>query len=193
MSLMTLAYFLIFNLLIPTVHADEMPSETIDCIAAKFDINISHKSSPLGLFSRKLSVNKDKCIISIQHEKYKYLKNSWEVDVCRSPVHIKKMGRRTKVIKRDHNCRDKGKGSFCSHYACIKNKIQDDGLIFAKGEKEDLGSEHGKAYCTYLLLEHYLGGNTVFNSKDRHFEIYKTSAEQVVPVPKEKDSTTISF
>ena len=40
--------------------------------------------------------------------------------------------------------------------------IQDEGLIFADGARENLDADHGKVYCTFLLLSHYLNRGKSF-------------------------------
>ena len=36
-------------------------------------------------------------------------------------------------------------------------------LFFAKGEKEDLLSDHGKLYCAYTLINEYLGAGEILS------------------------------
>ena len=48
----------------------------------------------------------------------------------------------------------------------LKNAISDYGLIFAKGEKEDLLSDHGKVYCSFLLINFYFDEEKIFSFKD---------------------------
>ena len=44
--------------------------------------------------------------------------------------------------------------------------LQDEGLIFAKGSRENLESDHGKVYCAFLLLKKYFKSNEAFNRKE---------------------------
>ena len=136
-----------------------------NCINTNFDISISHPAYPLGLTHNVVRVKKDHCEILVSHEKLKFIKNNWLIDVCRIPIHIKKKGRSVDIVKRMVPCNKNSitKDNFCSEYFSIKQKIQDDGLIFAKGEKENLNAEHGKIYCAYTLLESYLAKGQVLS------------------------------
>ena len=71
----------------------------------------------------------------IHFEKLKYLKNKWIIDVCRGPVHIKHDKGSIEVIKRNQSCSANPKSEFCTTLSNIESIIQDDGLIFAEGEK----------------------------------------------------------
>ena len=84
------------------------------------------------------------------------------------------LGSSITVIKREGHCKDRKKkeNKFCKEYRSIKRKVQDDGLIFAKGEKENLNDEHGMAYCAYTLLEQYLNRGKVFGIY-RHYDKVK--------------------
>jgi len=46
--------------------------------------------------------------------------------------------------------------------------IADDGLIFAEGDRDNLSSQHGQTFCSYLLLKKYLNDSTVFS---RYIEV----------------------
>ena len=41
--------------------------------------------------------------------------------------------------------------------------IQDDGLIFAEGDRDNLSSDHGKTFCSYLLMKKYLNESVIFS------------------------------
>jgi hypothetical protein len=43
------------------------------------------------------------------------------------------------------------------------NLVQEDGLIYAPGERDDLSSDHGKTYCLYLLAKNYLDEGKIFS------------------------------
>lgn len=133
-----------------------------DCIQSNFTSEIIHKADIFGLLERKLVISKDGCQIDISHEKFKYLKKSWTIDICRGPVHLKKTLGSVDVIKRIEMC-DKSRDEFCKEYQTLKKIIQDDGLIFAQGEKENLSSDHGRVYCSFLVLNAYLNDGVVFN------------------------------
>ena len=147
------------------VFAASFTPDLQECLDLSVDLEVSHKAFPLGLTQKNLSIQKRYCEISIQHKWIKFFESSWIVDVCRTPVHIKKEWGGTQVIRRIQSCtkKDVQKEPFCSEYKSIKNKIQNDGLVFAKGEKEDLVTAHGKVYCIYILLEKYLADGDVLS------------------------------
>ncbi len=143
------------------------------CLDASYEASISHKGFPFGLTQNILGVSKEKCVITINHEKLKFIKDAWVVDVCRKPVHMKKGAGAVEVIKREGLCVEGAKSSYCGELDRLKSMIQDDGLIFAQGEKEDLSSDHGKVYCAFSLLQRYLGQGIVLS---RH-------AGSIIPEP----------
>lgn len=110
-----------------------------------------------------LTISKSKCIITVEHEKLKFLKNRWQIDVCREPVHIKYGVKGIEVLKKQGSCPNKNSADFCEAVDKIQAVIQDDGLIFAFGEKEDLKTDHGKVYCAYQLLGGYLNDNRIYS------------------------------
>ena len=158
--LMTTFFFMMLS-----SHASFKNFNKKNCINTNFDISISHPAYPLGLAENIIRVKKDNCEILVFHEKLKFIKNNWLIDVCRIPIHIKKRGRSIDIVKRTVPCNKNSitKNDFCSEYFSIRQKIQDDGLIFAKGEKENLNAEHGKIYCAYTLLESYLAKGHVLS------------------------------
>jgi len=135
-----------------------------ECLESSYDATVSHKAFPFGLSSEGLSIKKENCIIDITLQKFKFFKNSWKIDVWREPVHIKEDGASgPEVLKKNGLCDKQRSNEFCSAWKKIQTAVQDDGLIFANGEKEDLGSEHGKVYCSYLLLKKYLDDEKIFS------------------------------
>ncbi len=134
-----------------------------ECFDKNYKISITHKSAPFGLLSKTIAVEKNKCAISVSHNSLKYKNISWKIDVCRKPIHIKETTGSISVIRKIGAC-STVKNKFCSEYLTLKKVIEDDGLIFAEGDKSDLNSDHGKMYCTYLLLNKYLDESLVFNS-----------------------------
>lgn len=133
------------------------------CLTDEYQVDVTHKGQPFGLLPVVLKVEKKGCIISVYHQRLKYLKENWVVDVCREPVHIKKGVGAVEVIKKETNCKKGNNTSFCQEQNKIFQTIQDDGLIFAEGEKENLKTTHGKTYCAYLLVKRYLEDSIVFN------------------------------
>ena len=63
--------------------------------------------------------------------------------------------------------------------------IQDDGLIFAQGDRDSLDSDHGKTYCTYLLLKKYLNESQAFSRYSDVPDIFieKVQKPQAEPSP----------
>jgi hypothetical protein len=147
-----------------------------ECLNVSFRLGLSSDGSMLSMLERKLNIEKRKCVINIKYKKI--LESNFEVDVCRSPVHIKKKESTVEVLKKDKVCDENNKelslkerienyfnknnSGFCDTYKEIKKIIQNDGLIFAKGEKENITSDHGKITCVYRILNGYLRGNRVY-------------------------------
>ena len=139
-----------------------------ECLNAQFQTEVKHKIGPFGLLEITLKVSKSNCKIQIEHKKF-YAQN-YEIDVCRTPIHIKKGTGGVDVIKRV-DCTDKKNTSdFCDQLQMLENILQDDGLIFADGEKEILTSANGQIYCAFSLIQKYLRDGDVlsrFEEKDR--------------------------
>jgi len=85
------------------------------------------------------------------------------IDVCREPVHIKYGNQLQNVVKRNSAVCSEDKTDFCQEYAELKLVLEDKGLIYGEGQREDLASDHGKIYCSYLLLNQYLKNGVVFS------------------------------
>ncbi|MCO4793881.1 MAG: hypothetical protein KC493_09220 [Bacteriovoracaceae bacterium] len=137
--------------------------DEMECLNSNFSTTVSHKGAPFGLAKNVLKVEKENCVITIDHQKLKFMKKKFLIDVCRAPVHIKSGAGAVEVLKRESDCGKKSKGEYCKALKNIENMIQDDGLIFAKGEKENLNTDHGRIYCTYLLVKSYLGVGKVLS------------------------------
>lgn len=159
---MQLFKFSLLFLLFPLLASATVYSEA-ECLDASYETMISHKGFPFGLVENKLSVTKERCVVTIDHEKLKFIKDKWVIDVCREPVHMKKGAGAVEVIKREGLCVEGGKSEYCGEYDRLKALIQDDGLIFAEGEKENLDADHGKVYCAFTLLQRYLGQGIVLS------------------------------
>ena len=142
------------------------------CLDAGFATKVAHKAFPLGLTETILEIEKKDCHLIVRHEKLKYLKKQWDVDVCRGPIHIKYGATSVEVIKRQGVCKNLD-SDFCKMADELFRVLQDDGLIFAPGEKEDLGSAHGRVNCSYLLLKAYLEGANVFTRQEQYEGVLK--------------------
>jgi hypothetical protein len=136
------------------------------CLDSQYKMKMTHPGPLFGLLTHSFIVDKKNCIIHITHRKY--LPKEWIIDVCREPVHIKATSATgVDVAKKENECinQDKTKNTsdFCSQYFDLLEVMQDDGLIFAEGDRDNLNSDHGKTYCSYLLLRKYLGESVVFS------------------------------
>jgi hypothetical protein len=154
--------FSVLVLLIPLFASARVYTEA-ECLDANYEASIVHKGFPFGLTDIKLGIAKDRCVITVSHEKLKFVKSEWVIDVCREPVHMKKGAGAVEVIKREGICAQGAADSYCAEVVRLKNLIQDDGLIFAEGEKENLDSDHGKVYCAFILLQRYLDQGITFS------------------------------
>ncbi len=163
------------------------------CLQSQFEVEVIHKGQPLGLLPVVLRIKKKGCLIDIYHEHFKFLKNNWSIDVCREPVHIKKGVGAVQVLKKTGACNGKSDGAFCSDRTALFQKIQDDGLIFAEGQKETLDTDHGKTYCAYLLAKKYLDDSLVFNRGEDYSGVLQGSSpmkkEVEVEIKKEMPTT----
>lgn len=157
--------------------SDELKMWSInECLNSKFIVDLSTKESFLGLVKHRLTIKKSNCLIKVSIKSI--FKNSFDVDVCRKPIHIKQRSRNVVVLKKKNKCSEEIKKtsmkqriinymsgadkSFCESNIKIKNVIQDEGLIFARGEKENIQTDHGKINCVYTLLKGYLDKEKIY-------------------------------
>ncbi len=161
------------------------------CLKLEFSEQVAHKVKPFGLLKNKLEVIKNKCVITIKSTKYKYLKKQWIVDVCREPIHIKFGTDAVDVFKRQDGCLEGTKRAYCSKMKKLLHLIEDDGLIFAKGEREDLATPHGHIYCAFLLLNAYLDNGSVFSRYHQSPEyVGVPQKSESLPITKQQDKKT---
>ncbi len=153
-----------------------------ECINSSFNEEIKHKGQFFGLIKHELKVKKDNCIIDINFEKI--TNKNWVVDICREPIHIKKKGSGIDIFKRQSACELDPKQSYCYEEKELFSVIQDDGLIFAEGERDSIQTQHGKIYCSFLLLKHYLKRGLVL-SRNNEINLY----EGIVDSQKNCDTT----
>lgn len=136
------------------------------CVDSSFNMRMVQKGPLFGLIKQEFIIEKNTCLVHMTHKKY--FPKEWFIDVCREPVHIKVTSatgmdvakKASECVKKD-NSRDTS--NFCSQYFDMMDVLQDDGLIFAEGDRDDLNSDHGKTYCTYLLLKKYLNESVIFS------------------------------
>ncbi len=165
------------------------------CLDASNEISISHKVKPFGLLERSVSITKERCIIDVSSVSYKFMKSAWQIDVCRSPIHIKKTDGGVEVVKKEGSCQVSPSSEFCTEGKKLLQVIQDDGLIFASGEKSNLSDDHGKVNCVYLLLSQYMNDGRIFGDQasfgetTKNFETTQavSTPTAVAPVPVYKD------
>jgi hypothetical protein len=147
------------------------------------------KGPLFGLLKQEFEIDKKSCVLHVTHQKY--LPKEWYVDVCREPVHIKVTSATgVDVAKKERNCfnadKSRDTSDFCSQLFDLMDVIQDDGLIFAEGDRDDLNSNHGKTYCTYLLLKKYLNESVVFSRYTEVPDIFVEKSKYLPPVPKQE-------
>jgi hypothetical protein len=139
-----------------------------------------------GLINQEFIINKKNCLIHVTYKKY--FPKEWFVDVCREPVHIKvtSVTGGVDVAKKETICHNFDKSQdtsdFCSQFYSLIDVIQDDGLIFAEGDRDDLTSNHGKTFCVYLLLKKYLNDSIIFSRYTEVPDIFSTNTKSV-PIP----------
>ena len=142
-----------------------------ECLIDEFETRISHPAFPMGLTETVLGAKKKECKITVTHKKLKFIKKKWEIDICRAPIHIKSIGSSVEVFKKENHCENDSKDAFCSKVSKIKRLLEDDGLIFADGKKELLENDHGRIYCSYILVRHYLEKNQIFSLDEDVIEL----------------------
>lgn len=155
------------------------------CLDASYKMKMTQKGPLFGLLKQEFIIDKKNCIIHISHKKY--LPKEWIVDVCREPVHIKVTSATgVDVAKKEAECIKKDQSrdtsNFCSQYFSMMDVIQDDGLIFAEGDRDNLSSAHGKTYCSYLLLKKYLFDSMVFSRYTDVPDIFLEKSEVKEPI-----------
>jgi len=183
-------YRLFFLLLVPQIVfgiSDEK------CLNSSFKTIISHKAKPFGIFKNVLTVSKNFCVLEIESKKYEFLNKKWSIDICRLPVHIKYGTGAVDIYKRANDCAPYSSElvgtDYCQKLKELEKIILDEGLIFAEGLKENISSDHGKIYCSYLLLKGYLRKGIVYGPESR-----KINPDEEIKIPEEKAATpSVSF
>lgn len=143
------------------------PFSVTECLNFDFKESVSHKVKPFGLLKNILTVEKSKCVMTVRLEKYKYLKKQWKIDICREPIHIKYGMEAVDVFKRKGRCID-STGDYCQSFDKLLRALEDDGLIFAEGERENINSVHGKLYCSFQLIKSYLAEGIVYSRSKKY-------------------------
>lgn len=158
------------------------------CLDSEYKMTMLQKGPLFGLLKHEFTIAKKGCIITVIHNKY--LPKEWIIDVCREPVHIKvtsatgvDVAKKTADCIHKDNTRDTS--DFCSQYQDLIDVIQDEGLIFAEGDRDNLSSNHGKTFCSYLLIKRYLNDSIVFSRYSQTPDIFQEHPAPAVPEVKE--------
>ena len=169
--------------------------EARECLMSNFDIKLVRPLGLFGLFESKLDISQDKCNFSLYLEKYKIQKTRWSIDICRGPVHLKKGKRPVEVLKRISSCQINSSSDYCFAIKELILTLQDEGLVFAKGSREELSSKHGQVYCSYLLLKKYLERGEVLNLSSEDVSLFHKpkvkNINTVLPNPKQVEDETV--
>lgn len=158
------------------------------CLDSEYKMTMLQKGPLFGLLKHEFTIIKKGCIITFIHNKY--LPKEWIIDVCREPVHIKVTSATgVDVAKKTSDCVQKDSSrdtsDFCSQYLDLIDVIQDEGLIFAEGDRDNLSSNHGKTFCSYLLIKRYLNDSIVFSRYTSTPDIFQDHPAPPAPEVKE--------
>jgi hypothetical protein len=164
------------------------------CLDSIYRMKMVQKGPLFGLLKQEFVIDKKNCLIHITHQKY--LPKEWFVDVCREPVHIKVTSATgVDVAKKETECLNTDKtrdtSDFCSQYFDVMDVIQDDGLIFAEGDRDNLSSDHGKVYCSFLLLKKYLNESVVFSRYTDVPDIFESPKSRSRPAILPREETEL--
>ena len=145
-----------------------------DCIVANFSKQIFLPAKYLGIFKREISLAKDRCLLSLKF-KSSFWFSKWEVDLCRDPIHLRYenfLG--PELFRKNTSCLKGQSDQFCDSAAKLKEVIQNELLLFAEGERDQLSTSHGTSYCLNLLFASYLEKDFSFSMESTHeYDIFK--------------------
>jgi hypothetical protein len=169
-----------FVLSIISFHASAMFSSA-DCIGASFSKNVELPKKFFGVFKRDIMMTKERCILSLRY-KYSFWFSKWEVDICRDPIHVRYenfFG--PELLRKDGECEKNSQGVFCQKWKELQSIIDNELLIYAEGERDQLNSLHGTSYCLDLLFKGYLSKNFSFSMETlQNYNLFKN---EVIEVP----------
>jgi hypothetical protein len=176
--------FLILLLVVSNVYANKFSSK--DCLDAEFETVMVNKAKLFGLLENRLSIKKNKCNLEISYKGI--LETIWKVDVCREPIHMKVTSKgNQQVYKRENRkCQASDKADYCYYRHDLIEALQDHGLIFAEGNRENLKDAHGQTFCSYLLLQRYLDDGVIFSVYEEPKNIYQEQASCELPEAQKK-------
>lgn len=185
MQWLKFSLLIIFASLSSFVFASKFSSQ--ECLNSKYNTMTEHKGKFFGLIENKLKINKEVCHIDVMFKGI--LETTWKIDVCREPIHMKVTSKGSQdVYKRNKKCGKGIKSDYCYYRNELINSLQDHGLIFAKGQREDIEQNHGQVYCAYLLLKRYLDDGIIFSIYDSPKNIYNEQKGCSVPSKSDKQS-----
>ena len=149
-----------------------------ECLGAEYNYDIINSNYLFGLANERLLIKKASCVINIEYKKI--LKMSWEIDVCREPIHMKvvEYGKQS-IYKRFTKCQKNDQTDYCSQLQKLNLDVLDFGLMYAQGSRETLASKHGKTYCLATLVRQYLGDGRVFSQADEKLNLFQ---EEMTPI-----------
>lgn len=154
-----------------------------ECLRSSYKASVEHSGKFFGLIKNKLDIKKNECLIEVQFKNI--LETKWVVDLCREPIHMKVHSKGSEsVFKRDERCEPGDSSEFCVYREELRENLQDYGLIFAKGERESLNTDHGKTYCTYLLLGQHLDKGILFSKYRSSVNLFDDNGSQKTTVKK---------
>ena len=169
-------FSLLFLLLSSNVYAQKFNSK--QCLDSKFKTSIKNEGKFFGLVKNDLSIDKTQCIINVTYKNI--LETNWLIDICREPIHIKVTSKGNQsVYKMVDDCEKNKNQDYCTYQSELNETLQDYGLIFAKGERENLQTPHGQTYCTYLLIKKYLEDGFLFSKYDIPQNIFNDGSSTV--------------
>lgn len=155
--------FLMLALLIffPTSKVWPMFS-TQDCVLSNYKDEVLLKKGLLSFIDHTVKIEKNRCLIKITHQRV--LTSTWNIDLCREPVHVKisKWWGDDFYLRKNYPCPATDL-QFCQSVDELEDLLQNEALIYAEGERETLATPHGKFYCAQLLLKNYLIEGNVFS------------------------------
>lgn len=189
------------------------PFSTKECLDARYNLEVKNDTNYFGLVQTKLNLVKEQCNIKVNYKKI--VDVNFKIDICRQPIHMKvTKWKNESVSKRNGECSKGHKTDYCQYMHELGAILNDFGLIYASGSRENLKEDHGKVYCVSELLKKYLAEGYLFSSvsstqnifshekkmtkPDNTSAVYKTSesitndkAEEQIGVGDESDKTTI--
>lgn len=177
MRLLSSSLFLIFMLFSVKSYAQSFKG--IECLKSDYTYDIINSNYLFGLANERLLIKKSACVINIEYKKL--LKTSWEIDVCREPIHMKvvEYGRQT-IYKRFTKCQKNDQTDYCVQLQKLNSEVLDFGLMYAEGSREVLTSKHGRTYCLASLARKYLAEGFVFSTTDNKINLF---TEEATPLP----------